>query len=400
MEKRRIGQRIRGAEGAAANGCARRHGTGDGRIRSGRAGQRISGTRLLCILVCILTTILYSACGSSSGADGGIFAATDSKGSAQEAGVNGAGGGMYSMEEAAEYEAYDTADGGTQEEGTGQGAGVREGRKLIQTVGLEVETKEFEQMMSSLETQVEELGGYIENMETYNGSSYSGYVSSRYANLTIRVPNGKLDSFLQTVSDIGNVVRRNDSVEDVTLSYVDMESRRNTLRTEQDRLLKFLEKAETIEEIITIEQRLSEVRYQLESMESQLRTMDNLIDYSTVDINISEVKELTEVREEQPGPARRIADGFMKSLREIGDGAMEFAIWFLTNIPYLVIWAAVIAAMVFVWMKARKRRLRKKAAREKEARDRMQALRTQEWEAGNRPVQSVCPDVAKESQGK
>ena len=68
------------------------------------------------------------------------------KGSAQEAGVNGAGGGMYSMEEAAEYEAYDTADGGTQEEGTGQGAGVREGRKLIQTVGLEVETKEFEQM--------------------------------------------------------------------------------------------------------------------------------------------------------------------------------------------------------------------------------------------------------------
>ena len=57
--------------------------------------------------------------------------------------ANGAGGGMYSMEEAAEYEAYDTADGGTQEEGTGQGAGVREGRKLIQTVGLEVETKEF-----------------------------------------------------------------------------------------------------------------------------------------------------------------------------------------------------------------------------------------------------------------
>ena len=98
MEKRRIGQRIRGAEGAAANGCARRHGTGDGRIRSGRPGQRISGTWLLCILACILTTILYSACGSSSGADGGIFAATDSKGSAQEAGVNGAGGGMAAWE--------------------------------------------------------------------------------------------------------------------------------------------------------------------------------------------------------------------------------------------------------------------------------------------------------------
>ena len=382
MEKRRIGQRIRGAEGAAANGCARRHGTGDGRIRSGRAGQRISGTRLLCILACILTTIQYSACGSSSGADGGIFAATDSKGSAQEAGVNGAGGGMYSMEEAAEYEAYDTADGGTQEEGTGQGAGVREGRKLIQTVGLEVETKEFQQMMSSLETQVEELGGYIENMETYNGSSYSGYVSSRYANLTIRVPNGKLDSFLQTVSDIGNVVRRNDSVEDVTLSYVDMESRRNTLRTEQERLLAFLEKAETIEEIIALEQRLSEVRYELESMESKLRTLDNLIDYSTVELHVSEVRELTEVRQEEPGSGKRIVEGFLRSLRDIGDGLMEFAIWFLTHSPYLVIWAAVIGAALVCCMKARKKRLAKKAAREQEAQARMQEqrMRMQEWE--------------------
>ncbi len=301
MEKRRIGQRIRGAEGAAANGCARRHGTGDGRIRSGRAGQRISGTRLLCILVCILTTILYSAWG-----------------------------GGWCGEEGGEDEAYDTADGGTQEEGTGQGAGVREGRKLIQTVGLEVETKEFEQMMSSLETQVEELGGYIENMETYNGSSYSGYVSSRYANLTIRVPNGKLDSFLQTVSDIGNVVRRNDSVEDVTLSYVDMESRRNTLRTEQERLLAFLEKAETMEEII--------------------------------------------------------------ALRDIGDGLMEFAIWFLTHLPYLVLWAGGIGVAVLLWRKARIRQRRQKENRQREeARIQARTVRMQEWEAG--AVESAAPEA-------
>lgn len=327
--------------------------------------------------------MLYSACGSSGGADGGIFAATDSKGSAQEAGVNGAGGGMYPMEEAAEYEAYDTADGGISEEGTGQGAGIQEGRKLIQTVGLEVETKEFEQMMSSLETQVEELGGYIESMETYNGSSYSDYVSSRYANLTIRVPSGKLNSFLQTVSDIGNVVRRNDSVEDVTLSYVDMESRRNTLRTEQERLLTFLEKAETVEEIIALEERLSEVRYQLESMESQLRTLDNLIDYSTVELYVSEVRELTEVRQEEPGPGKRIADGFLRSLRDIGDGLMEFAIWFLTHIPYLVIWAVAIAVAILLWKKIRAERRGRKEARQREEEARIQAQRArmQEWEA-------------------
>ena len=181
----------------------RKIGTGNGIARNRTAkGRNRKPGRWAGLLVCILATCLFMGCGASGGADGGIFAVTDSKGSAQEAGVNGAGGGMFPMEEAAEYEAYDTADGGSPEEGTGQSADVQEGRKLIQTVGLEVETKEFEQMMSSLEAQVEELGGYIENMETYNGSSYSGYVSSRYANLTIRVPNGKHETYFRMLRPV------------------------------------------------------------------------------------------------------------------------------------------------------------------------------------------------------
>ena len=295
---------------------------------------------------------------------------------------------------------YKTENGGMTEE-SGELAevttengdpGVQDGRKLIETVRLEVETKEFKETMAALETQAEELGGYIESMDTYNGSSYSGYVSSRYANLTIRVPNGKLDSFLQTVSDIGNVVRRNDSVEDVTLSYVDMESRRNTLRTEQERLLAFLEKAETIEEIIALEQRLSEVRYELESMESKLRTLDNLIDYSTVELHVSEVRELTEVRQEEPGPGKRIVEGFLRSLRDIGDGLMEFAIWFLTHLPYLVLWAGGIGVAVLLWRKARIRQRRQKENRQREeARIQARTVRMQEWEAG--AVESAAPEA-------
>ncbi len=353
----------------------KREGT-EGRTRIGRKENL---RRCMAVFVCILTTFLYAGCGSSAGADGAFSMATD-KSSPSDM-KNSAGGGMYSMEEAPEFEA---ADMDLTETGADSGPGVLEGRKLIQTVGMEVETKEFEGMMSSLETQVQELGGYIESMETYNGSSYSDYVPSRYADLTVRVPNEKLNAFLQTVSDIGNVVRRYNNVEDVTLSYVDMESRRNTLRTEQERLLSFLEKAETIEEIITIEQRLSEVRYQLESMESQLRTMDNLIDYSTVEIHVSEVRELTDVREEEPGPGKRIVDGFMKSLRDIGDGLMELAIWFLAHIPYLVIWAGVIVAAILLWRKARARRRGKKEARQREEEARLQAQRArmQEWENG------------------
>lgn len=255
-----------------------------------------------------------------------------------------------------EYESgMETADSMTD-----AGTAASAQQKLIRNVNLSVETKEFDQVMSALNTQIRQLGGYIENMETYNGSQYSSYRRDRYANMTIRIPKTQLDGFLETVSGICNVVRQNESVEDVTLSYVDMESRRNTLRTEQERLLSFLEQAQTIEEIITIEDRLSNVRYQLESMEAQLRTIDNRVDYSTVYLDISEVKDLTPVVEQTAW--ERIISGFAESMRDIGDGAVEFFIWFAVNLPYFIIWAVIITAAVLIIKKLRRRRTLKKAA--------------------------------------
>lgn len=97
-------------------------------------------------------------------------------------------------------------------------------RKLIKTVDMSVETKEFDSLMASLERKVEELGGYIESLEVYNGRMYSYDSTSRDASLTLRIPQNKLTDFLNEVSEISNVIHRSERVEDVTLTYVDMES--------------------------------------------------------------------------------------------------------------------------------------------------------------------------------
>ncbi len=222
-------------------------------------------------------------------------------------------------------------------------------RKLIKTVNMSLETKEFDTLMEALEDRVEELGGYIESMDIYNGSSYSGGRSRRNATLSIRIPQDRLPSFLDTVSDIGNVVRSSEYVEDVTLTYVDLESRRKALETERDRLMELMERAENIEDIITIEGRLSEVRYQIESMESQLRTYDNQVDYSTVDLSVEEVQELTPVEERTAG--QRMGEGFADSVENIVDGAGEFGIWFVIHLPYLVVILLATAAFTgVVWL--------------------------------------------------
>lgn len=311
--------------------------------------QRRKQGKTVCVGIALtLTFLLLTGCGAANGsANDTIFNPEFSTNSSAAA-----GGTSY---ESYDY-GYDNYEGELYEEELKESDGnitresdavsVLSDRKLIRTVNMDVETKEqdYDMFLATLQEEVQSVGGYIENMDSYNGSSYGGYRSSRNVNLTLRIPKDRLDGFLNLVSDIANVVRRSESVDDVTLTYVDMASRRNALRTEQERLLELLEQADTIEDILTIESRLSDVRYQLESMESRLRTIDNQVDYSTVYLYVSEVRELTPVVEQTVW--ERIAYGFKDSLGDIGDGAVDIFVWVLVNLPYLVLWIAFFAVVI------------------------------------------------------
>ena len=253
---------------------------------------------------------------------------------------------------------------------------VRDGRKLIRTANLSVETLEFDSLLSYVENRTNEYGGYIENLNVYNSGSndYYDYSESRYnsqdrryANLTIRVPKDKLDSFLGEVAEKSNITSRSESEEDVTLSYIDLESHKKVLLAEQERLLTFLEQAETIEDMITIESRLSDIRYEIESMESSLRTYDNQIEYSTVYLNISEVVVLTPVETQEKTVWERISEGFVHSLQSIGEGFNEFFVGFVIFLPYILLFAVVvliILGVVFASIKRGEKKRKSKAAKQ------------------------------------
>ena len=149
---------------------------------------------------------------------------------------------------------------------------------------------------------------------------------------------------MSAVSDQSNVTSKNETVTDVTLQYVDLESHKKALEAEQERLLEMIEQAETVEDMITIESRLSEVRYQLESQESQLRTFDNQIQYSTVYLNIAEVEKYTPVAERTF--FEKISDGFTDNLAGVAEDLVNFVIWFISSLPYLVVWGIIIAIAV------------------------------------------------------
>ena len=216
---------------------------------------------------------------------------------------------------------------------------------MIRTFELTVETLEFEDFIGTLRNTVNSFGGYIESSNV-EGNSYN-YSSNRYASFTCRIPSNKLDEFVNSVDGLGNVTYRNENQQDVTLSYVDTEAHIASLQTEYDRLLELLAEAENLDSIIVLEERLSEVRYQLESYKSQLRTYDNLVDYSTVNVYVNEVKRVTNVSETET-VWQRIAKEFDDNLYDVWCGLEDFFVWVIANIPYFAVLAVIIIIIVVI----------------------------------------------------
>ena len=298
-----------------------------------------------------LVTLLLGGCGSK--ADRSSATAADME-TAEEAAYDAAG--TYLSDDIYSVDSAEVTDD-VAEDGAATPQVEDTSRKLIKNVNLSVETETFEELLATITEKTESFSGYIEESYTYNGSNYYGR-GTRNASMTIRIPAQQLDAFLSSVSEVSNVISRNDSVSDVTLQYVDMESHKKALTAEQDRLLELLEQAESVEDIITIESRLSDVRYQIESMESQLRTLQNQVSYSTVYLDIQEVEKLTPVEEQTRG--EMIREGFVDSLYGVGNGVLDFGTAVIIDLPYLVVWAAVILLVILIIRLLRKHRKNKK----------------------------------------
>ncbi|MDO4332241.1 MAG: DUF4349 domain-containing protein [Eubacteriales bacterium] len=307
---------------------------------------------LSAVLLLTIAVTAIGGCGSSEKYSSENTAAAVAEDAVYESAMDG---GIY------EYEAA----GGIDAE-SGEAKDVQDqSRKLIKNVDMSVETENFDLLISNVEQKVEELGGYVEQSNIYNGSYTSSY-RSRSASITARIPAQKLDSFISDVSEQSNVTRKNESVEDITLQYVDLESHKKALQAEQESLLTMLENAESIEDIITINEQLTDVRYQLESMESQLRTYDNKIDYSTVYLDVQEVEQYEPYVAKSAG--ERISEGFVRNVHKVCDGISNFFIELIIALPFLVVIAVfvgIVIAIIYFATKAGEKRAAKR--REKAA---------------------------------
>lgn len=235
---------------------------------------------------------------------------------------------------------------------------VETGRKLIRTVTIRAETADQDALLADLDAKVASLGGYVQSKSVNNNQTYG-----RNASLVLRIPAEKLDAFVDHIEGETNILSVVESAEDITMSYIDVQSHITALETEEARLLELVAQAENLDDLLLLESKLTDVRTKLENYRSQLKAYDNKVDYATVNLTITEVVEFSETQAEEPTVWQRIGSGFTRSLNGVWKILKEIFVFLVVSLPYFLLIGLipVIVLMIIHWSKkaSKKRRARK-----------------------------------------
>lgn len=231
-------------------------------------------------------------------------------------------------------------------------------RKMIMDGNVSIETLHFDDSIAALDQLVNDFGGFAEVRNVRGKSKYS--YSLRTANYVIRIPAESFDLVMKNMGTIGNVLELNSKGTDITDTYYDTQTRIKTLKVQEETLLDILSKAEKLEDVITLEKRISEVRYEIESLENTIKNYDRLVAFSRITIFIQEVDDDTKTKPEPKTLGERISGSFKNSLEEFKAGFEDFLVWLAGSWISIILVVLVILILVISY-KSRKRKARRKA---------------------------------------
>ena len=234
------------------------------------------------------------------------------------------------------------------------------GRKIIRNYDISLATNTFDDDLAYINAKLSELGGYVLS-SSLSGSKPEAYGDSgRSLSMTLRVPAEKASDFVSGVQRLGKVDYIHDYTDDVTDQYFDVDTRLAVLKDQLERLRAIMVETDNLADIITLEERISEVMLQIEELTGTLKRYDALIAYTTIDISINERNAISGPADTK-GTGERISEGFTDTLNGVATFFVNFFVWFVSSLPVLIILAAITVAVVFIVKHAVKKNRAKKA---------------------------------------
>ncbi|MBR4471175.1 MAG: DUF4349 domain-containing protein [Erysipelotrichaceae bacterium] len=235
--------------------------------------------------------------------------------------------GEYAMAEEApmEMEAQETP---APLPGSNSQVDARQNKKLILTSYMNMETQDLDALLETVNPAISKYGGYVQR------SSISNRGNSRYYEAVIRVPAENYTAFLEEVRASGNSTYYSEETKDITDSYTDIQARLTSLKTQEAKVLEFYDKAESIDDLMSIEARLSDIQYEIGYYEAQIKNYDLLVTYSTLNLNVTETKVYTPV---STSFFARLGRSFVNGFKNFIGGIEDFIIDVTYNIWTIIL---------------------------------------------------------------
>ena len=317
--------------------------------------------RKLAAITILAAALCLSGCGGSSSSNGAYYK-EQAAGSSYEESYAREDAMMAAEAESADAAAGDyagdyTADGGE----TDSALRAQDGQKIVYTGNLRIQTLEYDKSAASIRQKIKEAGGFSESESERDNNYYwysynGGNGSTRYLDITARIPSEKFESFINSLSGDGKIMSRSVNAENISQVYANKETYKKSLEIEQQRLLEMMDKAQTIEEMITVESRLSEVERQLNVYKTDLAQMDKDVEYSTIYISLEEVKRYSEETHTLTF-AEELKYAFDDAISSFKNFCEDVVLFVVRNFPFLIIFVIILVLIIRAIGRSRAKRI-------------------------------------------
>lgn len=224
-------------------------------------------------------------------------------------------------------------------------------RKIIQNGVVSMETDRFDSVTEEIRLMTEALGGYVENSDMKEYSRYQGK-SRRYYNIMLRIPAERFAEAKRYVEGLGKVISAVESSEDVSAQYYDMQTRLETRKIEEERVLDMIKRTSKVEDLLALEQRLGEIRADIESYTASLSRIDSLSSYSALTVNVNEVEQVV-LNVASEGLGGRMYESFIKSVNKTLAVLADITVFLVSCAIPTVLLLLLAAIAVALWKIAR-----------------------------------------------
>lgn len=226
-------------------------------------------------------------------------------------------------------------------------------RLIVKAAELRLLVESVDPVEPKLLQAVKEHGGFVVSAER------SGTGDGATLAFTFRVP---VDSFDAALSAVERLAKRVDyrkvSGQDVTEEYVDLDAQLKNDSATRDRILKIMERADKVEDVLAVNRELGAVQERIDRLQGKMKYLRQSAALSTVGLSLYPEARTPVVDEGGWRPAEVVRHS-LRALLGLGKSLANLAI-------FLAVWTPVWLPIYWLFHSWRKRRRARRAAREAE----------------------------------